>query len=647
MSLFDDGEFKDRGPSTRSRNRPHGNLNALRVAVLCLFGILGVRLAWMQLIDGASYAQRSKENHIIQTNILPPRGLIVDRNGTPLVENTPVYAATIVPDLLPAARDTRYAIYNKLESIIAVPALEIQTEVDAAEQNKTGDQQMTIANHLTSDQALMLDEATTDMPGVSLSVTPGRSYPDGAPFANILGYTGPLFASDASLISQKGYQYNESIGRAGLEAQYEDQLRGQVGFTANEQDAQGNLVTALKTKAPVPGDNLKLAIDSGLQKYTYDLLSSTLDDPTWDAHIAAAVVMSAKTGQVYALVSVPSYDDNAYEDPGNPANAALIQQWNTNNVGHPLMNHAVSEAAPGSTFKLITASAALQTGLITPHTTWNVPSTTLEVKGENGQIYNLYDWRVQGTIDLYQAIEWSSDIYFYMASCGILGQTKALGNSNDQEKAAAILGSYARAYGLGAPTGIDLPDEADGVIPDAQQKARTHSGPGFNPEDAQWYYADTCFMGIGQGDVTATPLQIARMTAAVANGGKLLTPQLVTEIDSPDGKVVKTMQPQYKQVPVSAANLEVIREGMHLGVEQGVSVTAQEPGLDIAGKTGTSEFIDYTNGQTKSHAWFTGFAPYNDPQVVVTVYYDLGVGSEKAAPAAGKILAYFFKNVKQ
>jgi len=646
MSAFDEGEFKDGGPATRSRNRPHGNLNALRVAVLCLFGILGVRLAWMQLIDGASYAQRSKENHIIQTNILPPRGLIFDRNGAPLVDNTPIYTASVVPDLLPSSSDTRYAIYNKLESIIGIPALEIQTRIDTAEQNKVGDQQLTLKDHLTSDQALMLDEASTDMPGVSLTVAPGRSYPAGMDLSNILGYTGPLFAEDASLIAQKGYQYNESIGRAGLEAQYEDQLRGQVGFTANEQDAQGNLVTALKTKDPVPGNNLKLSIDAGLQNYTYQLLSSTLVDPTWDAHIAAAVVMSPKTGQIYAMVSVPGYDNNAYENPADPANAALIQQWNADNVGHPLMNHAVSEAAPGSTFKLITASAALQTGLITPHTTWNVPSTTLEVKGENGQIYNLYDWRVQGTIDLYQAIEWSSDIYFYMASCGILGQTKALGNSNDQEKAAAILGSYARAYGLGGPTGVDLPDEADGVIPDAQQKARTHSGPGFRPEDAAWYYADTCFMGIGQGDVTATPLQIARMTAAVANGGKLLTPQLVSEIDSPDGKLIKKMQPQSKQVPVSAANLEVIREGMHLGVEQGVSATAQVPGLDIAGKTGTSEFIDYTDGLTKSHAWFTGFAPFNDPEVVVTVYYDLGVGSEKAAPAAGKILDYFFKNVK-
>ena len=646
MSLFDDEGPRSSGPTTRSRNRPHGNLNALRTSVLLLFGVLGVRLFWMHVIDGSTYAQRSRENHIIQTNILPPRGLVTDRTGVPLVQNTPVYAASLVPDLLPAAPATRYAIYRKLESLTGVPALEIQTKVDAAEKNKVGDQQLTLKDHLTNAEALTLDEASTNMPGVSLTVTPGRSYPAGTAFSNILGYTGPLYQEDLALIQQKGYQYNEWIGRDGLEAQYEDTLRGTVGFTANEQDAQGHLISALQTKEPVPGNNLKLSIDAGLQKYVSDLLTATMNDAGGNARVAAAVVMSAKTGEVYALSSVPTYDNNAYENRSSPANVAAITAWNNDNVHTPLTNHAVSQAAPGSTFKLVTASAALQTGLITPNTTWNVPSTILEVKGVNGVIYNLYDWRVQGLIDLRQAIEWSSDIYFYMASCGIYGQTKALGGSDDYEKAAAILGSYARAYGFGAPTGIDLPNEADGLIPSAQQKARDHSGPGFNPQDRQWYYADTCFMAIGQGDVTATPLQVARMTAAVANGGKLLTPHLVTEIHSPTGAVIKKILPEWKTVPVSAANLQVIREGMHLGVQQGVASTAQIPGLDIAGKTGTSEFIDPADGKTKSHAWFTGFAPFNDPQVVVTVYYDLGIGSEKAAPTAGKILKYFFDHVK-
>jgi len=641
MSLLDGGF---RPTSTPSRNRPHGNLMVLRLAVIGLFGILVVRLVDMQIVHGDEYARRSRENHIVATNILPARGLIYARGGEPLVENEGVYAAQIIPEFLPDpdpdVPPTRYQVYNWIEQTLGVPALEVQTRVADAEKGGRPDQPIVLKSHLTKEEALRLEEASTDLPGLSLGVAPGRNYVGGDSFSHLLGYIGAQTPEEAKALTNEGYAFNEPVGKSGVESRYEKELRGQIGLSANEQDAHGNLIDVLKTVDPVPGNSLHLSIDLGLQQYTYELLSNSLGS----AKVAAAVVMSPKTGALYALVSVPGYDNNMFGDLKNRADeyAALANDSRR----HPLLNQALTESAPGSTFKLITASAALQEGTITPATSWNVPSAILEFKGENGLPQYLYDWRAHGWINLEGAIAWSSNIYFYMASCGIYGQTRGLGK-NDEESA-VILGYYARAFGLGQLTGVDIDaGEMPGVIPSPQQKKAVHTGPGFNPDEGNWWYADTCFMGIGQQDVTATPLQIARMTAAVANGGKLLTPHVVGEILGPNGSVLRAIKPESKQVPVSAKNLESVRIGMHSSATVGVSQRAAQPGIDIAGKTGTAQFGPVKpDGTQDQHAWFTGFAPYGDPEVVVTVYLDLGVGSENAAPIAGQIFSYFANHVK-
>jgi penicillin-binding protein 2 len=643
MSVLDEGY---RSPAGRSRNRPHGNLAFLRVSVVVLFGVLGIRLVFMQILSGSDYARRSRDNHIVEQNILPPRGLISDRNGDPLVANTPVYSASLVPELLPDDSAARFQIYQKLEDLLGVPAVEIQVKVKDAETANRAGLEIKIKEPLTEQQALTLDEATSDMPGVKLNVTPGRQYLGGDAFAHILGYIGPQRAETRAKYAKAGYDLNEPIGIAGLESIYEQDLRGQPGFNASEQDAAGHLISSLKTADPQPGNSLQLAIDKGLQDYVYQLLSDSLDDGTWHAQTAAAVVMSPKTGEVYAIVSVPGFDPAITANPAN--HQAEWQALANDNVRTPLLNHALTPAAPGSTFKLVTASAALETGNITPSTSVDVPSAQLEIKGVNGKLYYLTDWRAQGPgINIYKGIAYSSNIFFYMASCGLYGYGRP-GLGPDDQTSAVILGNWARKYGFGTSTGIDLDGEFDGLIPDPQWKKRTHIGPGFNPGDEQWVYADTCFMGIGQGDVTATPIQVARMTAAVANGGTLLTPHVANAVVAPDGHVVRTIQPQSKDVGVSAEHLAEIREGMHESVdlEIGAGHRAYRSSVDIAGKTGTAEFVDPKTGKTMQHAWFTGFAPFNDPEVVVTVYYDLGVGGDKAAPIASQIFDYFMKNVK-
>ena len=635
--------FSGRPQPGSSRNRPHGNLNILRASILVLFGILALRLVQMQILDGADYARRSRENHILRQNILPTRGLVLDRNGTALVQNVGNYTATITPEFLPENKADRYRIYLRLADLTGAQVLDIQTLVQRYEDDDLAYIAIPVQRHLTQEQALMLEEAAVDMPGVALSITPGRRYTGGDAFAHILGYIGDQSAEESKALSAEGYAFNEPVGKDGLESWYEKDLRGDIGYSRVEQDAQGRLINALKTIDPVPGNSLKLAIDADLQSYVAQLLEDSMDDSSgqWGhARVAAAVVMSPTTGEVYALVSLPTYDNNIFADLEK--RGAEYEALAADRVHEPFLNRALSEAAPGSTFKLVTAAAALQEGLITPQTSRFIPKV-LQVKGENDEVYPLIDWRAHGLIDLYQGIAWSSNIYMFMASCGILNETRGLGK--DAETSAVILGQYARAFGFGGATGIDLYGEADGRVPSPEWKKRYYGGSEFNRGDREWYYADTCFMGIGQGDVTATPLQVARMTAAVANGGTLVTPHIVNEVVGPDGRTVRTIKTDTRTVAVDPKHLRVVRDGMHLSVTSGAGARAAQPGIDIAGKTGTAEFFE--KGNLKQHAWFTGFAPFDKPEVVVTVYFDLGVGGDKAAPVAGQIIKYFMDNVQR
>ena len=612
-----------------SRNRPRGNVAVLRVAVIVLFAALGLRLAQMQLVDGAEYAARSERNRIIVESVAPVRGLVFDRNGETLVENAGAFAAVITPALLPDREADRYRLYLYLEDLLGTPALEIQDAVARAE--AAGGASLAVARALDRTTALLLEQAAADLPGVGLAVERARSYVAGPEFSHILGYVGPQSPEEWEVLREEGYAFNESVGKVGVEARYEARLRGTPGRAVVEIDAFGELVATLERREPVAGRGLRLSIDAGLQRGVHQLLAETMGE----AQTAAAVVMSPETGEVYALVSVPTYDNNIFSlaDPGDDYRRLL------DDPRRPLLHRALSPAAPGSTFKLVTAAAALQEGTITPATSRVIDSEVLEFIGEDGQPYYFYDWRVHGELDLAGAIAWSSNIYFYMASCGI-PQEGIAGLAGGPEQSAVALGYYARGFGLGQVTGLDIAGtEFPGAIPGPDWKRRSRAGDLFTAADREWYLADTCFMGIGQGDVTATPLQIAAATAAIANGGRLPKPRVLREVVDADGEIVETAAPSWETLPVDARHLAVIRHGMRQSVTDGAAFRADLPGVAVAGKTGTAEFVDPADGETKEHAWFTGFAPYENPRVVVTVFYDLGVGGEKAAPVAAGIIA--------
>ncbi len=621
-----------------SRNRPHGNVGVLRIAVVVLFVILGVRLAQMQLVDGAEYAERSELNRIIVEGVRPTRGLVFDRKGQPLVENSGSFTALITPSFLPEDSDDRYRLYLYLEDLLGVTVLQIEEAVTVAEDRGQRDLPLAIARALDRPVALMLEQVAADLPGVTLSVQPRRLYPGGPEFSHILGYVGAQSPEEWRVLQDDGYAFNEVVGKVGVEARYESALRGDPGRAITEVDAQGDLITTIERTEPEGGRSLVLSIDSDLQRYVYELLSNTMGEAT----TAAAVVMSPVTGEVYALVSVPTYDNNIFSLPDlDEEYQRLIED-----PRKPLVHKALSPVAPGSTFKIITAAAALQEGNITRFTRRTINSSVLEFIGEDGQTYYFYDWRVHGELDLIGAIAWSSNIYFYMASCGI-PQEGIAGLGDNTEQSAIVLGYYARSFGLGQVTGLDIAStESSGVIPSPEWKRRVRSGSLFNPEDRDWYLADTCFMGIGQGDVTATPLQIAVATAAIANGGYVLEPYVTRQILAADGSVVSTTRPSSERVPVDEEHLAVIRQGMRQSVIDGAARLATLPTILVAGKTGTAEFVDPEDGETKDRAWFTGFAPYDRPEVVVTVFYDLGVGGTKAAPIAADIIGYFLENVE-
>ncbi len=622
-----------------SRNRPHGNVGVLRIAVAVLFAILGLRLVQMQLVDGAEYASRAELNRIVVESVLPTRGLIFDRTGEALVANNGAFAAVVTPSYLPEAPADRYRLYLYLEQLLDVPALQIQGVVMTAEEEGRHDLPFTIAPALDRTVALTLEQAAADLPGVTLAVEPVRRYTGGSELSHILGYVGPQSPEEWRVLQEEGYAFNEAVGKVGVEARYEANLRGMPGRVIVEVDAQGDLVATIERTEPRAGQSLRLSIDADLQRYVYELLSLTMGE----ARTAAAVVMSPVTGELYALVSVPTYDNNIFSlpDPWEEYQRLL------DDPRTPLLHQALTPSAPGSTFKLVTAAAALQEGTITPSTGRTIDSSVLEFIGEDGQPYYFYDWRVHGYLNLIGAIAWSSNIYFYMASCGI-PQEEIAGLGADTEQSAIVLGYYARSFGLGQVTGLDIAStESPGIIPSPEWKRRSRSGPLFNPEDRDWYLADTCFMGIGQGDVTATPLQIAAVTAAIANGGYLLKPYVVAGILAADGTTVSTAELSRERLPIDEAHMAVIRRGMRQSVAEGAAARAALNGTLVAGKTGTAEFIDPEDGRTKEHAWFTGFAPYQSPEVVVTVFYDLGTGGEKAAPVAADIIEYFMEHVRQ
>jgi penicillin-binding protein 2 len=615
--------------SDESRGRTSGLAPYLfRCAVIVTFALLAAQLWRLQIVEGPQLRQRADNNRVRISPISPPRGVIYDRKGTLAVSNAPIFVVSIVPADLKAAQEAD--TYARLSALVGVPVAEIRQAVEQRTAEGHVFTPVPIKSNVPREAALLVEQDLANLPGVKVTVESARKYAEGRLLAHILGYVGPISPSVLSpaeykqKIEKDGYTINDKIGTAGLEDTYESVLRGRPGRQLYEVEASGREVSTLRVERPEPGKNLVMTIDLDLQRSVTQILSEGL----YHGNVGVAIVSDAKTGELLALVSLPSYDDNVFGDDSREDELAALLK----DPEQPFFHRAIGgNYPPGSTFKLVTGLGALQEGVATRN-------TIIESKGILWVPHDYYpgyrqpfpDWSALGKLNYLQAIANSSNIYFFYLGGGYEPEGfVGLGNER--------LARYARMIGYGAPTGIDLPGETAGTIPDEAWK--------MQKVGERWVKGDTYNMAIGQGYVEASPLQVQNTTVAIANMGKVLRPHIVRQIVDSDGNVVSTAQTEVvRTLDIDPRYIATTIEGMELGFSGQLLRDYKIPGLRVAGKTGTAEYGQATNpqGELPTHGWFTAFAPVDDPKVVVTVFVERGSSSRDAAPIGARILRHIF-----
>jgi len=614
----------DESRASTSGLAPH----LFRAAVLVTFALLATQLWRLQIVEGAQLRQRADSNRVRVSPMSPQRGVIYDRKGTLVASNAPMYVVSIVPADIKASQEAD--TYARLSDMVGVPVPEIRDAVEKRKADGHIFDPVPIKSNVPRETFLLIEQDLASLPGVKVSVESARRYPEGSLMAHILGYLGPI--SPAALtpaeykekIEKDGYTINDKIGAAGVEDTYESVLRGRPGRQMYEVEASGREVSTLRVERPDPGKNLVLTIDTDLQRVVTQYLSEGL----YHGSVGVAIVSDAKTGEILSMVSLPGYDDNVFGDDSREDELAELLK----DPEQPLFDRAISgNYPPGSTFKLVTGLGALQEGVASRN-------TIIESKGILWVPHDYYpgyrqpfpDWSVLGKLNYLQAIANSSNIYFFYLGGGYEPEGfVGLGNER--------LARYARMIGYGAPTGVDLPGETAGTIPDEAWKV--------DKLGEKWVKGDTYNMSIGQGFVEASPLQVQNMTMTIANMGKVLRPHIVRQIVDSDGNVLSTASPEVvRTIDVDPRHIQTTIEGMELGFSGPLLRDYRVPGLRIAAKTGTAEYGQAANqgGALPTHGWFTAFAPIEDPKVVVTVFVEKGSSSLDAAPIGARIIRHIF-----
>ena len=596
--------------------------------VILLFGILSIQLARLQLVNGEKYKLRAETNSLRQEPIPSTRGLIYDRDGTPLVENRASFAAAIVAADVPEGEEARISI--AVQNFTGTPASDIEALIDQRRASNDPFTPVVIKDNLSNDTAFELREKLATLPGVRVVVEPIREYKEGELLSHIVGFVGPVDEEEFARLEGSGYSFDDRIGKAGVEYTYESLLRGVAGTRFVETDASGREIRVLDQVDAVSGKNVVLSIDIDLQRKVEELLKTGMGK----SKSGAAIVIDVRTGDILAMVSLPDYDSNIFS---GEVDEKALERLNKD-ASKPMLNHAISEMyAPGSTFKQVTGLAALQEGVANAGTLIFSPGY-LDVENEYlpGKFDRFKDWRSDlGTMNFYRGLAMSSDVYFYYLSGGYSedGKLKFQGLGVDR------LAGWASRFGLGEGTGIDLPGESKGLVPTSAWKESTF-GEG-------WLLGDTYNFGIGQGYVATTPLQMVLVTAAIANGGNVLIPHVVKELtDANDQKIALKRQTVKRNLNLDPRNLNIMREAMRQSVDDGAAFTGAVRNVVVAGKTGTAEFgEEISPGRYREHGWFTGFAPFNNPEIAVVVFTEDGNGSGTSAPIASKIIDFYFNKL--
>ena len=568
--------------------------------------LLAGRVFILNTVQGKKYQDMAERNSLRMITIPAPRGIIYDRSGQALVENIPTLDLAVVPSDLPREEETRIREQELLRSVIDIDQ-ETASSVFGSKVSLT--LPLLLKSGLTQEEMLIFLGRQADFPGVVLMKSAERQYKDGAIFSHLIGYEGKIRQQELDMYPE--YGLSDMIGKEGIEKSYESSLRGQNGADRVEVDALGKIKKELGSTQPVPGNDIILHIDAGLQKKVFDSLSALLEAKSLKR--AAAVAMDPRTGGVLALVSLPSYDNNLF--------SGGIDQKHYEELladdARPLFDRAVSgEYPPGSTIKPVIAAAALAEGVVNEHT---------EVESRGGISIGKFffgDWKAHGFTDIRRAIAVSSDVYFYSVGGGY-GSVPGLGMRR--------MKAYEEFFGYGKKTGIDIPGEADGFLPDPDWKQRRFG--------ERWYIGDDYHAAIGQGFVTATPLQILNSIATIGNGGILREPRLVSHIRDASGKLSPVESPVVRRDFVDANILRIVREGMRETVTEGTAQPLRDLPVTVAGKTGTAQF-----GTGKdTHGWFVSFAPYEKPEIALIVLVE-GQGEEgyNAVPVTKEVYQWYF-----
>ncbi len=584
-----------------------GRLHAMLVICLILFVILIGRMAYLQLLRGDYYTKQSDGNRLRQSKIIAPRGIIYDYKGQELVNNLPGYAV-----VLQKQSSYKPETLQRLSELLNMPLSEINAKIKASEQFY---EPIMLKNNLSPELVTRIEEQRRYMPEVILSVQPIRTYPYHELAVHALGYVGEVSAYEIEQGLFQGVTQGSIVGKAGLEKSYDKYLRGVDGAFMEEVDVSGNVVKHFDTVEPTPGKNLQLTIDYKLQKSLEEFIDKHLaylrsSGIAPGARAAAVVALDPRNGAVRAMVSRPGYDPNLFVNGISSKDWAVIN----NDTSYPMNNKVISgEYPPGSTFKIVTGSAAFElkkVGLNEPIYDGGFHPLVPTMSNAGGEVL--------GWLTFVKALAMSDNVYFYE-----LGYRVGIDN----------IAKYARIYGFGERTGIDLLGESKGLVASKQVKKEIWN--------EGWRLGDTFNAAIGQGFNLTTPIQLAVMLSIVANGGTKYQPYLVDSINNPDGSVFEKPQRQPgKHIDVSQQTIDYMRMGMSATTQEGgtASYFSQLP-KPIAGKTGTAE-----NSHGRDHGLFVAYGPVDDPElVVVCIVEQGGFGSTAAGPIVYKAFEEFFQ----
>jgi penicillin-binding protein 2 len=587
------------------------------VAVVAL-SVLAIKLAELQVTEGSSLAALARENSVHRIVLEADRGIIYDRHGVALVQNSPAWNLELIPAALPFTTSARQAEIAELAALSGVSPVTLTIAIENADPYGS----LQVGPNLTEAQELALAERLPGLPGVSIARHAVRTYLYPTILGHVMGYVGPLDPTELKVLRKLGYQPDEVVGKVGVEAGLESQLRGVDGWADVVVDARGRAVRTIATHPPVAGESVYLTIDLQLQLATAAALAAGLVRDHKKA--GASVVVDPRTGEVLAMVSIPGYDTNLFTHGiSQAAFDGLL-----NDPLRPLLNRAIAgQYAPGSTFKMVTAVAGLQEGKITPNTLLACPSYLTY----GGWVYHNWAGYSLGYMNVAKALAVSCDTFFYQVA-------ERVGD--------VTLARYARAFGFGTAKVLEMPGVEAGLVPDRIWKAISCGVPDLNSDACRWTVGDTVTFGIGQSALLTTPLNQAIYAAALANGGRVLQPTLVHETRDSAGRVVQKLKTSVTStVPVSAFNLGAVREGMREEINRPYNMNywfrAAGVPADGGGKTGTAQWGG-SGLDLPTHAWFIFFAPFAQPDVAMSIFVERGELSEvEAAPIGVQIMKFF------